>query len=117
MSKLILLLLKHKLIITILIGVTVGISCGMSLKRYSNRTWSQRDIMYIKFPGEIFLRVVNCLILPLVTSSIISATSNLTKSGKSFKIIVSFNKVIHTEKELKNKIGYIFICDNIINIL
>lgn len=81
MSKLKLLLLKHKLIVTTLIGVTIGILCGLSLKYYSGKIWSHRDIMYIKFPGEIFLRVVNCLILPLVTSSIISATCNLTKSG------------------------------------
>ncbi|KAL6259584.1 hypothetical protein P5V15_009501 [Pogonomyrmex californicus] len=80
MSKLMLLLSKHKLIITILVGVTVGILYGLSLK-HSGRSWSQRDIMYIKFPGEMFLRMVNCLILPLVTSSIISATCNLTKSG------------------------------------
>lgn len=87
MSKLIRFLLKHKLIVTTLIGVTIGISCGLSLKHYSGRTWSPRDIMYIKFPGEMFLRMVNCLILPLVVSSIISATCNLTKSGKSFKTV------------------------------
>ncbi|XP_018398400.1 PREDICTED: excitatory amino acid transporter 3-like [Cyphomyrmex costatus] len=84
MAKLIPLILslsKHKLIIVTLIGVIIGMSCGLSLKNYSGRTWSQRDIMYIKFLGELFLRVVNCLILPLVTSSIVSATSNLTKSG------------------------------------
>ncbi|KAG5328895.1 EAA3 protein, partial [Acromyrmex heyeri] len=83
MSKLvslILLLSKHKLIIITLIGVVIGMSCGLGLKNYSGRTWSQRDIMYIKFLGELFLRVVNCLILPLVTSSIVSATCNLTKS-------------------------------------
>ncbi|XP_018303568.1 excitatory amino acid transporter 3 [Mycetomoellerius zeteki] len=81
LTSLILLLSKHKLIIITLIGVIIGMSCGLSLKNYSGRTWSQRDIMYIKFLGELFLRVVNCLILPLVTSSIISATCNLTKSG------------------------------------
>ncbi|XP_018048184.1 PREDICTED: excitatory amino acid transporter 3-like, partial [Atta colombica] len=84
MSKLISLILslsKHKLIIITLIGVIIGMSCGLGLKNYSGRTWTQRDIIYIKFLGELFLRVVNCLILPLVTSSIISATCNLTKSG------------------------------------
>lgn len=96
MSKLIFSLSKHKLIITTLIGVTIGISCGLSLKHYSGRTWSQRDVMYIKFPGELFLKVVNCLILPLVTSSIISATCNLTRSGKSFKIVKVFLKEIIT---------------------
>ncbi|XP_012062009.1 PREDICTED: excitatory amino acid transporter-like, partial [Atta cephalotes] len=84
MSKLISLILslsKHKLIIITLIGVIIGMSCGLGLKNYSGRTWTQRDIIYIKFLGELFLRIVNCLILPLVTSSIISATCNLTKSG------------------------------------
>ncbi|XP_024878698.1 excitatory amino acid transporter 3-like [Temnothorax curvispinosus] len=82
MSKLIHSLSKHKLIIATLTGVTIGISCGLSLKNYySGGTWSQRDIMYLKFPGEMFLRMVNCLILPLVTSSIVSATCNLTRSG------------------------------------
>lgn len=65
-----------------MVGVTAGTICGMSLKYYSAKSWSDRDIMYIKFPGEVFLRMVNCLILPLVTSSIISATCNLSKSGK-----------------------------------
>lgn len=103
MSKLI--LSKHKLIITTLIGVTIGISCGLSLKHYSGRTWSQRDIMYIKFPGEIFLRMVNCLILPLITSSIASATCNLTRLGKFFKIIkVLLNKIIYVFPFIKKKI-------------
>ncbi|KAL0118765.1 hypothetical protein PUN28_009439 [Cardiocondyla obscurior] len=79
MLKLISWFLKHKLIIMTLIGVTIGISSGMSLKRSGK--WSQRDITYIKFPGEIFIRVVNCLIVPLITSSIISATYNLIRSG------------------------------------
>ncbi|XP_011343467.1 excitatory amino acid transporter 3 [Ooceraea biroi] len=72
---------RHRLIITTVVGVSIGILCGMILKHYSGKSWSERDIMYIKFPGEIFLRIVNCLILPLITSSIVSATCNLSKSG------------------------------------
>lgn len=82
MNNLVLSLSKHKLIISTMVGVTAGIICGISLKHYSGKSWSDRDIMYLKFPGEIFLRVVNCLILPLVTSSIVSSTCNLSKSGK-----------------------------------
>ncbi|XP_029174017.1 excitatory amino acid transporter 3-like isoform X1 [Nylanderia fulva] len=81
MNNLVLFLSKHKLIISTIVGVTAGIICGMSLKHYTRKSWSDRDIMYIKFPGEIFLRMVNFLILPLITSSIISATCNLSKSG------------------------------------
>ncbi|XP_020299760.1 excitatory amino acid transporter 3-like [Pseudomyrmex gracilis] len=81
MGKLLFFVLKHKLIVSIIIGVAIGITCGMSFK-LSGKSWSEREIMYIKFPGELFLRLVNCLILPLVTSSIISATCNLTRSGR-----------------------------------
>ncbi|XP_011257402.3 excitatory amino acid transporter 3 [Camponotus floridanus] len=81
MNNLRLFLSKHNLISTI-IGVTIGIICGMSLKHFSEKSWSDRNIMYLKFPGELFLRVVNCLILPLIVSSIVSATCNLTKSGR-----------------------------------
>ncbi|KAG7214032.1 hypothetical protein KM043_001399 [Ampulex compressa] len=45
------------------------------------QAWSRRDIMYLKFPGELFMRTVNCLILPLVTTSIVGASCNLGKSG------------------------------------
>jgi len=82
MKKLLLIILKHRLIITIIIGVNVGILSGMILKHYSIKSWSESEIMYIKFPGELFLRIVNCLTLPLIISSIVSATSNLIKSGK-----------------------------------
>ncbi|XP_072761087.1 excitatory amino acid transporter 3 [Anoplolepis gracilipes] len=80
MNNLMRFLSKHKIIISTVVGVTAGIICGMSFK-HSRKSWSDRDIMYLKFPGEIFLRVVNCLILPLITSSIVSATCNLSKSG------------------------------------
>jgi len=118
MSKLILLLSKHKLVITTLIGVIIGISCGLSLKHYSGKTWSQRDIMYIKFPGEMFLRIVNCLILPLVTSSIVSATCNLTSSGKSFKIIKILNEMYHSYQKGKRKSDtHTYTQNSILNIL
>jgi len=82
MKKLLLIILKHRLIITLIIGMNVGILSGMILKHYSVKSWSESEIMYIKFPGELFLRIVNCLTLPLIISSIVSATSNLIKSGK-----------------------------------
>jgi len=82
MKKLLLIVSKHKTIITTIISMNIGILSGMILKHYSTKTWSESEIMYIKFPGELFLRIVNCLILPLIISSIVNATSNLTKSGK-----------------------------------
>lgn len=74
-------ILKQKLILRTIIGVCAGILLGFIFKTFTLQPWSKRDIMYLKFPGELFMRLVNCLILPLITSSIVSATCNLKKSG------------------------------------
>ncbi|XP_076231330.1 excitatory amino acid transporter 3 [Calliopsis andreniformis] len=74
-------ILKQKVIVGTIIGVCAGIIVGFILKTTTSQPWSERNIMYLKFPGELFMRLVNCLILPLVTSSIVSATCNLQKSG------------------------------------
>ncbi|KAL2739174.1 excitatory amino acid transporter 3-like [Vespula maculifrons] len=73
--------MKHKLIIATFLGVSGGIIFGLVLKYCTPQPWSQRKIMYIKFPGEIFMSLTNSIILPLVVSSVISATCNLSKSG------------------------------------
>lgn len=73
---------RQKVILRTTVGVCVGIIIGLILKTCTSQPWSERNIMYLKFPGELFMRLVNCLILPLVTSSIVSATCNLQKSGK-----------------------------------
>ncbi|XP_015438686.1 PREDICTED: excitatory amino acid transporter 3-like [Dufourea novaeangliae] len=75
-------LLKQKLILRTVIGVFAGIVLGSILKICTLQPWSERNIMYLKFPGELFMRLVNCLILPLIISSIVSATCNLRKSGQ-----------------------------------
>ncbi|CAL7952022.1 unnamed protein product [Xylocopa violacea] len=75
-------ILKQKLILRTVVGVCAGITTGFILKTFTPQPWSKRNVMYLKFPGELFIRLVNCLILPLVMSSIVSATCNLKKSGQ-----------------------------------
>ncbi|XP_029052197.1 excitatory amino acid transporter 3-like isoform X2 [Osmia bicornis bicornis] len=75
-------ILRQKLILRTVAGVCAGITIGLVLKISTPQPWSKRNIMYLKFLGEVFMRMVNCLILPLVMSSIVSATCNLKKSGR-----------------------------------
>ncbi|XP_076277813.1 excitatory amino acid transporter 3 [Lasioglossum baleicum] len=75
-------LLKQKIILRTIFGVCAGIILGNILKSCTPQPWTERSIMYLKLPGELFMRLVNCLILPLVISTIVSATCNLNKSGK-----------------------------------
>jgi Na+/H+-dicarboxylate symporter len=39
--------------------------------------WTQREIMYIQYPGNLFLSMLKCLIVPLLASSITSAIGAL----------------------------------------
>lgn len=73
---------KHRLTIATMIGISCGAVLGLVLKNFTEQPWDKRRIMYFQFPGEIFLRIVNMVILPLVVSSIVSASCSLSKSGK-----------------------------------
>lgn len=51
---------------------TGGTAFGLVLKNRGTQ-WSQRDIMYISYPGQLFLKMLKCLTVPLLLSSISSA--------------------------------------------
>lgn len=85
-----------------LASVIFGVIVGLILRSMSTTKWSARDIMYIHFAGEIFLRVLKCLIIPLIMSSLIAAigTLNLKSSGRigaraiTYYMITTFMAVI-----------------------
>ncbi|XP_017779940.1 PREDICTED: excitatory amino acid transporter 1-like [Nicrophorus vespilloides] len=64
-------------------GVVLGAGLGFILKSVKE-DWTEREIMYVNFVGDIFLRMLKALILPLIISSLISAIANLdlSLSGK-----------------------------------
>lgn len=60
------------------IAVILAVVIGVVIREYLNEPrWSQRQIMYLGFVGELFLRSLKCLIIPLIISSIISALGSL----------------------------------------
>ncbi|KAI5633206.1 sodium:dicarboxylate symporter family domain-containing protein [Phthorimaea operculella] len=65
------------------IGVVSGTMVGWGL-RATGYEWSRREVMYFQYPGELFLRMLKCLIVPLLVSSIVSAIASLdlSLSGK-----------------------------------
>ncbi|KFM71437.1 Excitatory amino acid transporter 1, partial [Stegodyphus mimosarum] len=66
---------ENLLTVATLIGVLAGIGLGFGLK--SAREWSKREVMYVSFPGELFLNMLKCLILPLIISSLVQAVGSL----------------------------------------
>ncbi len=63
---------KNALTLFTMLGVVVGISLGILLK-LRMAPYSKREAMYVGIPGELFLRALKCVIIPLITSSIICA--------------------------------------------
>ncbi|CAG2165176.1 unnamed protein product [Oppiella nova] len=67
---------QNLLALATLSAVLVAIIVGIII-RSSTDKWSERHLMYLEFPGDIFLRMLKCLILPLIISSLISSLGNL----------------------------------------
>ncbi|KAF2354121.1 Sodium:dicarboxylate symporter [Trinorchestia longiramus] len=61
-------------------GVVGGVILGLILRYSREEAWSKREIMYVGYLGEVFLRSLKALIIPLIVSSLVSAI------GKSFLV-------------------------------
>lgn len=60
-------------------GVGAGVALGFGL-RARETPWSSREVMYVKYIGELFLRMLKALILPLIVSSLVAAVGSLDLS-------------------------------------
>lgn len=71
---------KNMLTLLTILGVIGGVGLGFALRTMSDTKWSKRNVIYVNFVGEIFLRMLKSLILPLIISSLISAIANIDLS-------------------------------------
>lgn len=106
---------RNLLTILTCVGVLSGVAVGLITKNMSSEPWTKRQVMYIQYPGDLFLRCVlqmpyfhyrysfeskskfvfsfiphrmlKCLIVPLLVSSITCAIGSLdlSMSGKIAK--------------------------------
>lgn len=75
--------LKHNALTMLTVsGVVLGIVLGLVLRNVKDK-WTAREIMYINYIGELFLRMLKSLILPLIMASLISAIGSLDLSLSS----------------------------------
>lgn len=61
-------------------GVTGGVVLGLILRYSRSEPWSKREVMYVGYIGELFLRALKALIIPLIVSSLVSAIGSLDLS-------------------------------------
>ena len=85
----------NKLFFGILAGVILGCVIGIlshDAIRSSTDPSSRRLAMYVKFPGELFIRMLKMIVIPLLTSSIIVALTDVTISsaGRLSKITMLY---------------------------
>ena len=64
-------------IILTVASLLVGILVGYIL--LDEKQWSAREVYYVGYVGEVILNIYSCLVLPLVASSVITATATLDK--------------------------------------
>lgn len=73
-----LMIVRHSSNSVILCGtpvlLTAGIILGFGLRRYN---MSYRDVTFFSFPGELLMRMLQMLVLPLLVSSLITGTAVL----------------------------------------
>uniref|UniRef100_A0A3P8SEH4 Amino acid transporter n=1 Tax=Amphiprion percula TaxID=161767 RepID=A0A3P8SEH4_AMPPE len=88
-EKLLEFLRKNLLVITTVSGVLVGVGLGMMVR---NMSLTKAQMTYFAFPGEMLLRMLKMIILPLVVCSLISGAASLdTRSlGKLGGIAVAY---------------------------
>jgi Na+/H+-dicarboxylate symporter len=81
---------KNIMLLSTLGAVVLGITLGISLRPLN---LSKDTIMLISYPGELFMRILKLMILPLVIASLITgcASINVKMNGKiAFKTFVYF---------------------------
>ena len=60
------------------LGVIGGIILGFILRSIEReKWWTKREVMYVQFIGDVYLRMLNGLVLPFMVSSIIAAVGSL----------------------------------------
>lgn len=67
---------RHNILsIIAVLSVIVGFALGLFLR--NRRIWSKRDKMYVTFAGELLLRFLNFLVVPLIVCKLVSGAAEL----------------------------------------
>lgn len=55
------------------IGVSCGVLAGLTLRHTLKEPLTNRQLMYVAFPGDMLLRMLQLCVMPLITASIVAA--------------------------------------------
>lgn len=84
--KLLRFLIANKQFVAVIISVFLGFLIGIILHDAVQKSDEpEKTVMYIKFPGELFIRMLRMIIIPLTISTIVVALAE-TDTGKAKKL-------------------------------
>ncbi|KAK5604002.1 Excitatory amino acid transporter 1 [Crenichthys baileyi] len=70
--------MRNAFVILTITAVIIGIILGFSLRPYK---LSYREVKYLSFPGELLMRMLQMLVLPLLVSSLITGIASLDRQA------------------------------------
>ncbi|XP_029686935.1 excitatory amino acid transporter 1-like isoform X2 [Takifugu rubripes] len=99
----------HAFILLTVLGIAIGIALGITLRSYN---MTAKEIKYFMFPGELLMQILQCLVLPLIASSVITVTSLLAVlTGIAAVVLIKPGKFSsnvtappHGEQEVRNTV-------------
>ncbi|KAE8290632.1 Excitatory amino acid transporter 1 [Larimichthys crocea] len=69
---------RNAFVVLMMSAVAFGIGLGFALRHIN---LSARDIKYLTFPGELLMRILQMLVLPLIISSLITGMSSVDRKA------------------------------------
>uniref|UniRef100_A0A8C4DZK6 Amino acid transporter n=1 Tax=Dicentrarchus labrax TaxID=13489 RepID=A0A8C4DZK6_DICLA len=69
---------RNAFVVLTMVSVAIGIGLGFALRPINMST---RDIKYLTFPGELLMRILQMLVLPLLISSLITGMSSVDRKA------------------------------------
>ncbi|XP_056276306.1 excitatory amino acid transporter 1-like isoform X2 [Pseudoliparis swirei] len=69
-------LIRNAFVVSTMAAVALGIGTGFALRHIN---MSAKDVTYLTFPGELLMRLLQMLVLPLIISSVIAGLSSLDR--------------------------------------
>ena len=75
---------RNMLLVITFAGVSLGVMVGLLLRKYQ---LDSVTVSYIAYPGELFMRLLKLMILPLIIASLITGKKTFDKL--SFQVLIS----------------------------
>ncbi|XP_041804943.1 excitatory amino acid transporter 1-like [Chelmon rostratus] len=69
---------RNAFVVLTMAAVALGIGLGLALRHIN---MSARDVKYLTFPGELLMRILQMLVLPLIVSSLIAGISSVDRKA------------------------------------